>query len=127
MQCYKTNYFAKIFDNPQKPIKYVNIGYGCKAPHCHNSHAFLGFGTISELETPFYSEMRNRVCLDGTEWLQPEMKRFMQCKLKDSNDDVRRRSDVLVNAVYRIIYPTAILVRNTLRTLFTNYRSNKRK
>ena len=42
---------------------------------------------MTELKTPTYTELRNRKCKDGTEWLRQEMKAFMQTKLYESNDE----------------------------------------
>ena len=104
---------------------FVNIGYGCKAPHCHNAHAFLCFGAIPELETPFYYELRNRVCADGSEWLQPEMKTFMSCKLKDENEESHPTKDLLYNWAYNIIYRTAWTCRTILKKIDKKYKSNE--
>lgn len=124
-QCYKTNYFANIYKHLDKPLKFVNIGHGCKAPHCHNAHAFLCFGAIPELDTPFYYELRNRVCADGSEWLQPEMKAFMSCKLKDENEETHPAKDLVYNWVYNIIYRTAWSIRTILKKVDKNYKANE--
>lgn len=124
-QCYMTNYFANIYANPDKPLRFVNIGHGCKAPHCHNAHAFLCFGAIPELQTPLYAELRNRVCSDGTEWLQPEMKAFMSCKLEAANEQTRPKKDVLINWIYNIIYRTAWAARTLLKKVDKHYKSNE--
>jgi len=124
-QCYQTNYFTNVFKHPDKPLRVVNIGHGCKAPHCHNAHAFLCFGAIPELETPYYAELRNRTCIDGSEWLQPEMKAFMSCKLKDDNELTRPKKYVLTNQVYNAVYQTAWTVRNMLKKFDKHYKSNE--
>lgn len=124
-QCYKTNYFANIFKNPDKPIKFVNIGHGCKAPHCHNAHAFLCFGSIPELNTPYYAELRNRVCADGSEWLQPEMKEFMSCKLAESNELTQPKKDVYLNMIYNVIYNVAWTFRTMLKKIDKKYKSSE--
>lgn len=123
-QCYQTNYFQNIYKNINKPIHFVNIGK-CKAPHCHNAHAFLCFGSIPELKTPFYAELRNRVCSDGSEWLQPEMKAFMSCKLDMSNEQTRPHKDVAINFVYNFIYKTAMFARHILKKINKQYKSNE--
>ena len=86
-QCYCSFMEQQIFENPDKPIKFVPIGRKCKEPHCYNGHAVLTLGTIPELETITYAQLRNRVCLDGTEWLKPKVKAFFSCKLKDTNKE----------------------------------------
>lgn len=46
------------------------------------------------IRNTFYYELRNRVCADGSEWLQPEMKTFMSCKLKDENEESHPTKDL---------------------------------
>lgn len=86
-QCYPSFKSQQIFDHPEKPIEFVPMGYFCPEPHCYNGHAFLTLGVIPELETVTYASIRNRVCVDGTEWLQPEFKAFISQKLKDANEE----------------------------------------
>lgn len=124
-QCYQTNYFMNIYKSIEKPIRYVNIGHGCKAPHCHNAHAFLCFGAIPELETPYYYELRNRVCKDGSEWLQPEMKAFMSCKLNEINAESHPKTDVMINWIYGYIYTSAMWARGILKKINKKYKSNE--
>lgn len=77
----------QIFDHPEKPIKLAAMGHFCPEPHCYNGHAFLTLGVIPELDTVTYADIRNRVCADGSEWLQPEFKAFVSQKLKDANEE----------------------------------------
>ena len=126
-QCYQTNFFANIFKNPEKPLKFINIGHGCKAPHCHNAHAFLCFGSIPEMKTPYYAELRNRVCTDGTEWLQPEMKAFMSTKMGECNEQVQPVKDIFINQMYNVIYHVAMLGRSLLKRIDYSYKSNERR
>lgn len=84
-QCYCGKEIDNIYRNIDEPLHFEAIGYQCSLPYCYNGHAFLALGDIPELKTPTYAEERNRVCADGTEWLQPEMKSFMQTKLYQSN------------------------------------------
>ena len=86
-QCYSSFFKQNIFSNPKDEIKWMPIGNNCKEMHCYNGHAFLVLGLIPELKTPNYAELRNRKSKDGTEWLQPEMKAFMQTKLYESNEE----------------------------------------
>ena len=84
-QCYCGKFIQNIFKDIDKPIKWQAIGNHCTEPHCHNSHVWLTLGDIPVLKTPTYASMRNRVCDDGSEWLQPEMKEFLSGKLADNN------------------------------------------
>ena len=84
-QCYCSSHEQNIFDDVSTPIKRVPVGKNCMEPHCYNAHAFLTLGLIPELDSIFYSRIRNRVCADGSEWLNPRMKAFLSQKLKESN------------------------------------------
>ncbi len=86
-QCYSSLYSQNIMDDVTKPINFKAIGHHCQQPHCYNAHAFLTFGAIPEHVAPTYATIRNRVCVDGTEWLQPRMKAFMEQRLKYANSE----------------------------------------
>jgi len=81
--CHK--FMGNIYDIT-KPINFCAINH-CTLPHCYNGHAWLALGDIPDMKTPTYAELRNRICTDGTEWLQPRMKAFFSTKLKDSNEE----------------------------------------
>lgn len=83
--CYKGKVIQNIYEDIEEPIRFSAIGNNCKEPHCFNAHVFLTFGAIPEHESPTYADMRNRITTDNTEWLTPQMKEFMNSKLKDSN------------------------------------------
>lgn len=84
-QCYISNFTWNVFEDVSKPIPFCALGHHCHLPHCYNGHAWLALGVIPELKTPTYGDLRNRICEDGSEWLQPEMKQFMNTKLPESN------------------------------------------
>lgn len=86
-QCYGCKELDNIYSAMDKPLKFEAVGYGCPIAHCYNGHAFLALGDIPGLEAPTYAEERNRVCADGSEWLQPEMKAFLSTRLYDSNSE----------------------------------------
>lgn len=86
-QCYCGKYLGNIYNNIEEPLHFEVIGNYCPFPHCYNGHSFLTLGDIPELNTPSYATLRNRVCSDGTSWLQKDMKNFMESKLIESNDE----------------------------------------
>ncbi len=87
-QCYCGIKIDNIYEDINRPIKFLPIGNNCTMPHCYNGHAFLSFGDIPELDTPSYDILRNRKCKDGKEWLTKDMRKFMQSKLKESNEEL---------------------------------------
>jgi organic radical activating enzyme len=96
-QCYHSYFHQNIFKNINKPIRFLPIGNNCQEEHCYNGHAFLVLGIIPEIQAPTYGEIRNKKCVDGSEWLQPEMKAFMQTKLYDSNPQLSNFQKSIVN------------------------------
>ena len=84
-QCYRGDKLGNLIDY-KKPIKFRAIGK-CRLPHCFNGHAFLAFGNIRELNTPTYADERNRECINGDNWLQPQVMNFFQTKTSDFDKD----------------------------------------
>ena len=82
--CYKNIGLKNIFEYPDSEIPSRPAGK-CNVPHCFNGHAFLTFGTIPGATKFNYSDMRNRIKIDGQEWLQPELKAFFSSKLENNN------------------------------------------
>jgi hypothetical protein len=117
-QCYHTSYSQNIFNNPDNPIKFTPIGHNCLQPHCHNSHSLLTLGLIPELNTPTYSAIRNRRCIDGSYWLTSAMDSFLSRKLYESNILVSSEKQKEVdfvwkrNRIHYIIKKIFIKVRN---------------
>lgn len=88
-QCYKSNFNQNIYEDLNRHIDWRPIGNNCQEHHCYNGHSFITLGCIPELisdNTPTYAEERDRICNDGTEWLQPDMKYFMSSRLYESNE-----------------------------------------
>lgn len=100
-QCYCSHYTQDIFRDTDKPIRFLPIGNNCTLEHCYNGHSFLSFGTIPELKAPTHTELRNRVCADGSEWLYPEMKYFMASKLYDTNKEYSKLEQLETNIEIR--------------------------
>ena len=85
-QCYQGRVLDNLFEAIDRPIRTGAVGNNCPLPHCYNGHAFLTLGTIPELATPKYAQMRDRVDNQGDHWLQPTMRAFMEQKLQDNNE-----------------------------------------
>lgn len=102
-QCYCSYFKQNIYKDITKPIKFIPVGNNCNQYHCYNGHAFLALGDIPELRTPTYGELRNRITIYGTEWLQPKMKAFMNTKLYESNKEYTEVEKMKVNRLIRIL------------------------
>jgi hypothetical protein len=92
---------CNIYKDVDKPLITKAIGRNCSLAYCYNGHSFISLGDIPELDAPNYSILRNRVCLDGSEWLKPEMKEFMSHKLYESNKEYSSVKKTINNFNYK--------------------------
>ncbi|MGN0159525.1 MAG: radical SAM protein [Brotaphodocola sp.] len=99
--CYWQPYNQNIFLNSEKKIRFVPVGHTCTQPYCTNAHAHMTWGIIPDIQTPRYEEMRNRIMVNGEEWLSQECKDFFCSKLYESN----KVWNWWQRAVHNIIYP----------------------
>lgn len=84
-QCYGQLYNQNIFKDKNEEIKFEPVGKHCRQKYCYNGHAFLSLGLIPELTTPTYADIRNRKCIDGSEWEGVELKESFSDKLYRNN------------------------------------------
>lgn len=83
-RCYYSPVFANVFDSPDSKFPESPI-VRCPIAHCYNGHAYLTLGYIPSLNSPGFGDLRNRIRVDRTEWLQPELKDFFNSKLIQEN------------------------------------------
>ena len=81
-QCYSEAILGNIKE--ESDIKFLACGK-CREPHCYNGHAFLTFGDIPEMNTPTYSDMRDRITTNKEHWLKKDCRDFFSTKLYDNN------------------------------------------
>ncbi len=103
--CYGQLSNQNIFEKPEKPIIFEPVGTHCRQPYCYNGHAFLTLGVVPELSTPFYSDIRNRIADDGSEWLKPDVKKAFSQKLNQSNREWSSKEKF----VFKCKYPFRLL------------------
>ncbi len=85
--CYCGRALGDIFANPETALSTYPVGI-CTLPHCYNGHAFLTWGNIPHATNVRYSDVRNRVRADGTEWLHPKLKNFFSTRLCENNAEI---------------------------------------
>lgn len=101
-QCYFGMPLDNIYKDVNKPLKFEAVGCNCPMPHCYNGHSFLTLGDIPELNTPYYSELRNRINKDGKEWIKPKVKEFISQKLYDNNEEYTEKRKKSINKNYKL-------------------------
>lgn len=124
VQCYYSRRRQNIFKNLNRPIKFIPIGK-CKDFHCYNGHALLTLGLIPNLTNTRYGDIRNRQCLDGSEWLQPELKEFFNCQLKDNNKEYSKLKKATVR-VKNVFFGVNDLSRRAVRKIFRKKQKNNK-
>lgn len=113
-KCYNEPNGVNIFEDIDKPICFEAVGSNCKSRYCVNSSHFMTLGVIPEISTPTYAQLRNRVCSDGSEWLQPEMKSFMSTKLFESNEEYSKKKKRQINKVGEELIPFSVKVKSAV-------------
>lgn len=119
--CYWIPSNQNIFEDPDKPIKFLPVGYACPQPFCINGHAHLTLGMIPELEMPTYNDIRNRQCSDGGEWFSPEGRDFYSTRLYEANEEYTQLQKILYT-IKEPFYLAAWLLRDRkTKTRIKNY------
>jgi len=117
-QCYISNYHQNVFKNLSKPIKFIPIGK-CQQPHCYNGHAFLTMGNIPGKFTDvrFGTDIRDRMRVDGTHWLDDDLRSFFDGRCDENNSLLSKLQKVyylLLNLTYLIANKFVYMVRKLL-------------
>lgn len=79
-QCYHT----PVIQNFMKARKIIwqAVGHTCPEAHCYVAHSHISLGIVpfpkNVVYKATYDEIRNRVCIDGTEWIKPIYKEAFQ-------------------------------------------------
>lgn len=85
--CYCSHIKKNLYKELNSPIKFSSVGRHCKSPFCMNSSHFMALGVIPSINCPSYAELRNRKCIDGSEWYNDTMKEILSKKLY--NKDIK--------------------------------------
>lgn len=86
-QCYCGFSLGNVFSNPDSPFPEMPVGK-CNLAHCYNGHALLSLGLIPENNISYkYGDIRDREKMDGTRFLQPDIKSFFNGQLIETNKE----------------------------------------
>lgn len=119
-QCYHcASRPVDIFSDVSKPIPFKAIGHNCMSHHCWNGHVWLSLGNIPTLTAPTYAEMRNRICVDGSEWLKPAFKEIFAHRLSEENPEYSVIKKLLADIEVKPI-ALAKKIRNKIKDDFTD-------
>ena len=84
--CYCAPSLGNVFENPDTPFPEIPVGK-CPIAHCYNGHNLMTQGLIPYAYNVNYGDIRDRKKIDGSHWLQPELKAFFNEKLVNSNKE----------------------------------------
>lgn len=115
-QCNYHNVIGNLYDDISQPIEYCPVGNNCRVAHCYNGHSYLSLGVIPHLNTPTYSQLRNRICDDQSEWLTGDVKTLFETKLFESNEEYTCKQKRKINRQYEtpITIKTKAYIKNAL-------------
>ena len=92
--CYFGRILGDVFANPEAPLPESPVGK-CILAHCYNGHMLMTLGLIPNATDVGYGDIRDRLCSDGSHWLQPELKAFFNTKCAESNQELSTNEKIL--------------------------------
>lgn len=95
-RCYASCISQDVFKDPKEKIRFLAIGNCCSSLFCMNSSHFMSLGVIPTINTPTYSELRNR---KKAKWYNTGMEEFLSSKLKESNKEYNLLKKGLSNII----------------------------
>lgn len=96
---------CNIFDDLDEPIRFCALGHNCQVAHCYLGNILIGFGgCIPEIPYPSFAVQRDRVCADGTTWLTPKVRSFLQQRAINNLPPYSRNKKIWVDAVMGVVY-----------------------
>jgi hypothetical protein len=96
---------GNLFENIDEPFRPLAVGKQCPWPHCYFGYVWQGLGSaVPDIKAPYYAEMRNRRCTDGTEWLTPTVKKLFGSKPCESHKAYSLRKQELTNSLMAVEY-----------------------
>jgi len=125
-QCYAQSRLGNFYEDIDKPLNLLSVGHNCKLPHCFNAHSFLALGAIPDiLEKETYALLRNRVCIDGSEWLTPKYKEFFNRKLKDYNKIYNEKEQKIIDRKNKYLFLKDKMYKISWNKIYNHFRRKK--
>lgn len=120
-KCYFSTKVKDIFKDINEPIKFEAVGNSCRYPFCVNSSHFMTLGVIPSIETPSYSELRNR---ENANWYSDDMRQFLNSKLYETNKEYSKFNKLIVNIKSNTDFPLRC-IRKLRFLLRENFKDGK--
>jgi len=104
-QCYHTPVLQDFMGEKDKPIKWLAVGNNCGEAHCYVAHSHMTLGIVPFPDytryKPTYDVIRNRKCIDGTEWIKPIYKEAFQMGVRQEEFSMIKKS--VINKLNRLL------------------------
>jgi hypothetical protein len=99
------NPLTNVYDDVSAPVRLAALGTNCPFSYCYCGHCYVSFGAIPSLPYPYsYTEMYNRVCNDGSEFITSKRKAFLDSGLIESNTEYSENKKTYINTLMAIEY-----------------------
>ncbi len=96
-QCNGLICIDNVYDRIDEELHFKPVGNRCPHPHCWNCHAYLCLGVMPDVEAPTYADMRDRLCSDGSRWLNDDVREFFSQKLENNNIQYTKTEKRMIN------------------------------
>lgn len=85
LPCPQEKPFYNIYKDISQKIPYKEVGRLCSGPYCHNGHAYLALGIVSEVKECSYLQIRDRTMSCGAHWVNKEMAAIFMQRICDND------------------------------------------
>lgn len=104
-QCYHTPPIQNFMEDINKPVKWLAVGNNCSESYCYSAHFFMTLGIAPFPDDlcykPTHDEIRNRLCLDESEWIKEEWKKILQKRIVQREHKVLKK--VVTNKLNKLL------------------------
>lgn len=94
--------FANVYEKMDEPLPEQAMGNNCELPYCYNGHSWLSLGVNPDEKSPMYTSFRNRVCLDGSEWVTEEYKKFWSSQIFANHQEYDAEEKKKINRRHKL-------------------------
>lgn len=74
-KCICEEVVGNIYRDFDKKLEYLPVDNACSVKYCFNNHAYVLLGCVRKDEEVTYSQIRDRVTIDGEHWVKDNMRK----------------------------------------------------
>ncbi len=106
---------TNIYENIEEQVKFAPVAYSCPFDSCFMGHVFneLGGDYIEDYDAGYrFWQFRDRKCIDGTSWLQPEIKDVYSHLCMELHESISQDKKIFLSAVMKVRYNGNVRINN---------------